>query len=102
MTCVSPAFVVMRGPMTSLRSVYNLTDAPYERPTEAPSISVGPPFFSDLHRCCVFRVVMVYTHRSTTSSRTLMMMATAPSTSRSSTCSCTASASSSSASRRTN
>ena len=38
-------FVVMRGPMTSLRSVYNLTDAPYERPTEAPSISVGPPFF---------------------------------------------------------
>jgi len=30
--------------MTSLRSVYNLTDAPHERPTEAPSISVGPPF----------------------------------------------------------
>ena len=42
MTYVCSAFVVMRGPMTSLRSVYNLTDAPYERPTEAPSISVGP------------------------------------------------------------
>ncbi len=52
MMYVCSAFVVMRGPMTSLRSVYNLTDAPYERPTEAPSISVGPPFF-DLSRVVV-------------------------------------------------
>ena len=53
MTCVSPAFVFIRGPMTSLRSVFNLTDAPYERPTEAPSISVGPPPFY-LSRVVVF------------------------------------------------
>ncbi len=59
MTCVCSAFVVMRGPMTSLRSVYNLTDAPYERPTEAPSISVGPPFLILCELLC-FRVVTVY------------------------------------------
>ena len=102
MTCVSPVFYESWSPMTSLRSVYNLTDAPHERPTEAPSISVGPPLLISERMVLYLRVVTVYTHRSTTSSRTSTTTATAPSTSRSSTCSCTASASSSSASRRTN
>ena len=63
--------------MTSLRSVYNLTDAPYERPTEAPSISVGPLTF--LSRGLLrFRVVTLSNAASTTSSRTSTTTATAP------------------------